>query len=392
MTTFPLATLSCTINNAGISAPPYADILQSLQTSYRNLYGQDVNLDADTQDGQWLAVLAAAFNESNNATIAAFNARSPNTAQGTGLSSIVKLNGLEREASSKSTVPVQVAGRAGTTITDGVVGDNQNLGTKWDLPSPTVIPDAGTITVTATNQEDGAITAEPNTITAILTPTRNWQSVNNADAAFPGDPVEVDSQLRQRQSISQSQAAQSPAAACLGALLNLPGVERGTYYENYTATTDGNGIPRNSICYVIGGGDVTEIAQTIQAKKTIGTGTFGTTTETVVDPNGTSIDIEFTVLELQTVEVSIEIDALGNYVDTTGQLLQQAVADYISSLPIGATVYINKVIAVASLMGSPLNSTFEVTAVELDGGSADVVVDFDKAPVTLVTDIDLVVS
>jgi hypothetical protein len=82
VTTYPLPTLAATVTDAGISAPPYADILLSLQASYRSIFGSDIYIDADSQDGQWLAIIAAAVNDCNAATIAAYNSRSPATAQG----------------------------------------------------------------------------------------------------------------------------------------------------------------------------------------------------------------------------------------------------------------------------------------------------------------------
>lgn len=393
MTSFPLPTWSCTIDANGISAPVYADILTDMQIKFRNLYGADVDLDADTQDGQWLAILAAGYNDSNNATIAAFNAQSPTTAQGTGLSSVVKINGLEREASSNSTVDVTIVGTAGTRIQNGIVGDNQNLNTKWTLFSDFIIPDSGTVIVTATCTTPGAVQAEVNTINQILTPTLGWQTANNATSAFPGSPVEVDAPLRQRQGTSQNVPSQTPASATKAAIDDLSGVARSTYVENDTGGVDPDtGVPAYSIAFVVGGGDVMQIAQTIQRKKTIGTPTYGTTTETVFDPAGVPININFYVLELQDVTVQVNIDALVGYSDTTALMIQQAVSNYISALPIGGTVYLNKVEAIASLVTFPVNVTFEITSLTLNMAGLDVTVPFYKAATCAVSDVTVTVG
>ena len=63
--TFPLATLAAAVTSAGIAAPSYSDILTSLQTSFRAIYGADVYLGADTQDGQLLAIVALAIHDAN---------------------------------------------------------------------------------------------------------------------------------------------------------------------------------------------------------------------------------------------------------------------------------------------------------------------------------------
>ena len=82
MTDYPLSTLAASVTATGISAPPLEDILGSLQASYRSIYGSDAYLEPDSQDGQWIAILATAFNDCNNVAIAVYNAFSPSSAQG----------------------------------------------------------------------------------------------------------------------------------------------------------------------------------------------------------------------------------------------------------------------------------------------------------------------
>lgn len=389
MTTFPLDTLACTINETGISAPSYADILTSLQTTYRSIYGADVDLDADTQDGQFLAILASTINDTNSATIVAFNAQSPSTAAGTDLSSIVKLNGLQREASSNSTADVTIIGIAGTIIKNGIIGDSVGLNTRWFLFPEFVIGDTGVVIVTATAEDPGNITAEPGTLTSILTPTIGWQSVTNVQAAFPGNPVESDATLRRRQSVSQTQAAQSPFSSALAAITNLPGVIKAAGYENPNTGIDANGVPGHSVSFVVGGGDVNQIAKTIERKKTIGTGTYGSTTIPVIDPSGQAININFFELTLDEVLVVINIAALQGFLSTTSAIIQQRVSDYIAQLPIGSPVYLSKIIASASLLDLSVNTTFDVTAVTLDGIAADHLVPFNQAADTPIASITI---
>ena len=89
-----LETLSATIDETGIYIPQYTEILGSLMDSFRAIYGQDIDIAPDTQDGQWLAILAKSIYDSNNMAVAAYNSFSPSYAVGAGLSSLVKLNGL----------------------------------------------------------------------------------------------------------------------------------------------------------------------------------------------------------------------------------------------------------------------------------------------------------
>ena len=185
------------VTSDGITAPSYDEILDYFQTQARSIFGSDINLDADTQDGQLIAIFAQAVSDVNAQAIATYNQYNPNTAVGVGLDSAVKTNGITRQSATNSTVDLVLIGQAGTVITNGYATDDNN--NNWMLPDQVVIPVSGEITVTATAEEVGDIEASPNTITQIGTPTLGWQSVNNPSSATVGIAIETDSQLRARQ-------------------------------------------------------------------------------------------------------------------------------------------------------------------------------------------------
>lgn len=290
MTTYPLPTLAATIDATGIAAPSYDDVFLSLSASYREIYGADVVLTADTQDGQWIGVIAQAITDVNAAAIAVYNSFSPSTAQGTGLASVVKINGLKKEEASSSTCPVTITGTAGTTITGGSVEDD--AGHAWSLPASVVIPPSSSIIVTATCQTAGAVAADIGTITKIRTPTRGWLTVTNASAAAPGTPVESDAKLRRRQSVSTALSARTPMESIAAAVQNIPGVTRINYSHNPSGSTNTDGVPAHSFCLVVEGGDAFTIAQAIANGK-LGTGTSGSITETVLDVYGVPSVVHF---------------------------------------------------------------------------------------------------
>lgn len=375
----PLATLAPTISPTGISAPTYDAILQSLKETFQGIYGSDAYLAADSQDGQWLAAQAKAFSDQNQAMIATYSSYRPSYAQGVGLSSMVKINGLDRQIASFSTAVGNVTGVNGTVVTNGVVSDNN--GNKWNLPATVTIPGAGFISVTVTAQQEGAIAALLGTINKIQTPTNGWQSFISTADAVPGLPVESDATLRKRQAVSTSFPANSPLAGTLAALLDLPGVTRARVYENSTGSTDGNGIPARNISVIIEGGDVLQIATTIGQKKTPGPGTYGNTTQNYTDPiTGIVYAINFYVLADQAVTVEMTVTALNGWSTTVQAAIQQAVSDYINAIGIGNPVQISRIWAPSYLNGSVDGFTYEITALTIDGAGVDVVIPFNKAP------------
>jgi uncharacterized phage protein gp47/JayE len=346
---YPLSTLSVTIDANGISAPTFEDIFASFQAAYQQIYGTDTDLDPDSQDGQWLAVQSQIVYDANQATIAAYLSYSPSFAQGVGLSSVVKINGIRRQAPSNSTVDVVLTGQAGTTINNGIVGDAFN--NNWDLPAQVIIPAAGAITVTATAEVAGATLAAPNTVTTMVTMVPGWQSVTNPLSATAGAPVETDAELRMRQTVSTSISAITPRLSILGALENVAGVTRAQVYDNDTDATDVNGVPPHSIACVVEGGDATDIATTILEKKNTGCGTYGTTTIVVVDSMGVSQTIDFFVLQEQQVYVAITLLPLVGYQDSTGQLIIASVVAALNGLGIGQVVYAEWLHPPADLQG-----------------------------------------
>ena len=394
MTTYPLPTLAATVSATGISAPAYSDILQSLIASYQLIFGTDAYLEADSQDGQLLAVFAQAIYDSNSAAIAVYNQFSPATAQGTGLASVVKINGLQKLVASNSTVDVAVVGVAGTTLTNALVTDPN--GFQWSLPT-TTIPGGGAITVTATCTTIGAINASAGAVT-IATPTLGWQTATFTDSAAPGNPVESDAALRQRQAVSTALPAQSIIGGIAGAIANITGVTQYKLYENDTGTTDGNGLPAHSICAVVQGGDAVAIATAIEKKKTPGTATFGSTSEIIVDPAGVPVTINIQRPVLDTILINITIKALAGYTSAIGTSLIAALVAAINAEGIAAN---NGLLSRSALYAAAYSvagaSTFNVTTLNIaispgSPSAADLTIGFDELPVCATGNVTLTVT
>lgn len=394
-----MATIGAQLTSTGVQLPDYADILQQLKIQFWQIYGSDADLDDDSADGQWVAVLAQIVYDAGLLAQNVYAAFSPASAQGTQLSSVVKINGIARSVSSQSTTDLDVGGVNGTQILGGIVGDNQNLNTQWALPSVVNIGPSGTVAVTATCTTTGAVSAAPGTLTKILTPTRGWQTVTNAASASAGLPVETDAQLRARQSQSTSIPAQSVLDSIYASVASLTGVARLAAYENDTDAADANGLPPHSISLVVDGGDVNQIANEIAIKKTPGTRSYGTTQITVIDQAGVPNIIGFYVLAEVELVFEVDITALAGFVSTTETTIAQAVADFVNGYLIGEDSYTTRLYTPANLGGVGVGATFVVTSVRqaIKGnalGTANIVITFNQAAFTALdlSDITVVVS
>ena len=387
--------ITCTIDKNGITAPSLVEIRAFLVAQYQGIYGSDVYLEPDSQDGQWIGIMATALHDANAMCVSAYNAFSPAGAQGEGLSRMVKINGIARHVASKSTADLLLGGTAGTVITGGYATDD--AGNRWMLPATVTIPVEGQITVTATASEVGAIDAPPGSIVSIGTPTRGWQTVTNLLAAVEGDPVEKDAALRQRQAVSTEIPSQTLFEGLMGAVAGVSGVTRYGGVDNDTSATDENGIPPHTISLVAEGGDAAAIAAVIYAKKGPGAGTWGTTSEVLTDSYGVPHTIRFMRPTNVPVTVAISLKALPGYTSNIGTKIKEAVAAYINGLAIGDEVYLTRLFVPANLTGGAESVTFDITGLLIARGtdspaSANLVFAYHEAPACSVDDVSIVVT
>ena len=395
MPTYPLPTLAPTIDTTGISIPIYNDVYQSLIAIFKTIYGSDIYVAPDSQDGQWLAILAQAINTSNQSAVAVFQSFSPDYSQGTWLSSLVKLNGIVRNIATNSTAQGNVVGVVGTIVTNGVVQDVS--GNKWNLPVSVTIPISGSINVTVTAQALGNIQAVTGSINKIFNPQLGWQSFTSTTDATPGAAVETDTALRARQTISTATPALTILEAITAAVGNVTGVIRLLSYQNDTSTTDGNGIPAHSISVVVEGGTSSDIATAIDSRKAPGVQTYGTTSFVVYDMYGLPTTINYFILALVPIYFAITIKALPGYVSTTGVAIQDTLAAFINALAIGEDVYTSQAEAAASLIGLAVGQTFYITAFTLGiapapGGTSNITIAFNAAATGLAANVVLTVT
>lgn len=351
-------------DKTGLHTPDFPTVLQYYTDTTKAVFGDDIYLGADSKDGQYISIFAASAFDCCQVAQAVYNSYSPLTAIGKALSTQVKINGIARNIATYSQVDLYLVGQVGTVINNGIASDT--LGQKWVLPATVTIPLSGDITVTALAQDAGNIVAAANTVTTIFTPTRGWQTVNNVDASVDGAPVESDAALRIRQTLSVAQPALTVFESTVGLVASVTGVTRYRGYENDQDVTDPNGIPPHTISLVVEGGDDIAIAQAIWDKKTPGTGTYGTTTETIYDEFGTPDDINFYRPTDATIGVNITIEALTGFVSTTEDLIKENVAAYINSLRIGDDVYLSRVYTPANLSNLPEGDTYDITVLELN--------------------------
>jgi Uncharacterized homolog of phage Mu protein gp47 len=292
----------------GIQVQTFQEIYDELAAGYRAIYGEDINLEPNSPDGQRVAIEAQLVLDSQSFGALEYNQRDPDFALGQSLNSIIKLSGITRRPTTRSQVDVVVTtDRPLTLPPDYAVEDD--LGQAWTTLNAIDIPPGGT-TVTLFAENFGAVEADPATVVNPVTVVIGVLSVTNPTAATVGIDEETDQELRVRRNRSLETPQSSSTGRMFTALANLPNVTDVAVYENDTDVTDADGIPAHSLWVVVEGGAVSDIVETMVKNKTGGKGMVGAVTGTFSEdftrPNGTT----FTIVHSMTFDRPVDVPVL----------------------------------------------------------------------------------
>lgn len=370
------------IDTTGFHMPTYIDIRDKLIEDSKTIFGQDIYLGEDSQDYQWIATVSEKIYDAFQIAQQVYNNRGPNVAIGSGLDSIVKINGIRRKSETYSTCPVTVSGIAGTEIKGGIAIDKGDI--KWNLPASVIIPNVGTIDVLAVCEIPGPIVANPGDITGIFNPTYGWNGVYNSKNAELGSEIENDSKLRKRQSQSTAQPSKTMLEGTAGEVAQIRNVTRSKVYENDTNTVDSNGLPGHSITVVAEGGADEEIANSIWIHKGIGAYTNGNVTVNITDSKSQITPIRFYRPTYVDIQITINIKQLSGYTTATTESIKKNLQTYLNSMEIGNDVSISSLWGVALQampnLANPMFSITSITASRLGAtqGTTDIDIKFNE--------------
>ena len=363
-----------TLDDTGLVLPSFDDIRSYLEDQFRAIYGNDIYILPDSQDGQWIGLITKAIYDSNLALQSVFLSFRPDFAIGAGLSSLVQINGLTRKATTRSVVSGYAVGTPGTIIINGRIKDRGLFFWDFDLYSVTIGNDGHSPSITCTCTTDGdnvAITGDTILWSNITGEQINGWTGFTIVSQTVGPTIESDADLRSR----QLQASQLPSVcindAILSAVSNTIGVTKCKIYENDTALGNTLGIPAHSLAVVVDGGNtqnsnwLTSVANAILLRKAPGVQTFGLSTVQLSADYEQIINVNFSIVSYVPIYVAISITPRPTFYGTTLPKIQQAVVDFITSLEIGDFIYPSQIEASASLLDYKEGRTFYITKVEV---------------------------
>jgi len=322
------------LDSTGIVVVDTNTTLQEVQTEFKGVFGEDLDLTPSTPQGRLISteVLSRDGNARLMADVA--NQFNPNMAGGIFLDAICGMMGLSRTAATRTTVTATLTGTSGTIIYAGATAQT-TAGDIFELTTTTTIPVSGTIDALFQSVELGAIPCAAGTLTTIIDSVLGWTGITNAATGTLGTDQQSDlslSTLRRRTLALQGVATND---AITSALYATSGVQSLQYRENVEATTqiiDTISMVAHSIYVCVYGGTDADVAQAIISNKSAGSAMNGTTSVPVTMTSGQIINVLFDRPTAIPILIKLNVKLSASASGTVSDTIKQAVLDYTDGL------------------------------------------------------------
>lgn len=313
--------MALVLTSSGLIIDTFGQLQTQLTEDLQQVYGQDINVQSDTPDGQMINIYIQVAIDTEEVFLQGFNSFDPDLAVGLVLDQRCAINGIQREEGTFTVTNVAITFGATATLfgldqqAEAVYTVTDNVGSmQWQLLS-TVTKTAGTYELAFQAASTGPVLTVPGTIVVPVTVVLAVTSINNDETYTSlGTAQETDAQFRVRRQQSTAIGSQGYYAGLLAALQNIPGLGVGNVkiYENDTASTSTGtvppnvpaGIPSHSIWVIVGGGPASEstiggsaganapsIAQAIYQKRNAGCGMLGDQSYAITQPDSSLFPI-----------------------------------------------------------------------------------------------------
>lgn len=370
-----------TFDSTGASIDSYAETRQKIADKITAVLGVDMAVDnEDSVIGKIITIAATVADEANQNLQQAVAVRDPDSATGTGLAKLVKLNGITKNAAEYSTVALTVHANAyGTSISKGDKVYNENTpDILWAIDSDVTVAAYGSETVSATCETAGAIPALPGTLTKIKNPRQGWSWVTNDSAASIGATTETDPALRRRRERVARSYGKTTLYGVWAALEDYDQVTDVFVHQNNTNEEDGFGTPARTIHAFVRGGEDAVIAEILF--RTCPCLTYGTTT-VAHEYRGNSHSIKFSRPTDTPITVAVTMAPISttsplSFPSISSATLKKALVDFVAANQLMGVDAIPQ-----QLMGacSGLVAGYYVASVTINGSSAVVPAEMGEA-------------
>ncbi|MGE2433626.1 baseplate J/gp47 family protein [Morganella morganii] len=353
------------ITETGIVIDRLADVHQRLSDGFKRIYGDDINLDADSPDGQMIGLFSQEIDNINQAIAMIAQMLDPYKATGSWLEQRAMYAGVIRRGADYSYIDEAIfIGTPNITVPkDYVLVDDNRV--KWVMLSEIKLDMNGSARTGMRSAELGVFSLPAGKELKMETVTIGVDKIITTKAAKEGAFEETDGNMLLRFMRSHSINNHDDRQGLEGALLDVPDVKQAKVYENFTGQTDEKGVPAHSLNAVVIGGNDDDIGFTILKKKIGGCGVFGAIENTQIYAD-VPRTVRFDRAEMVNVKVQLLLERTGGFHDIDTDGIKSALAA--TRFEIGDSVY-------AMRLTCQVNSVpgFYIKTIRVNG--------FDKVPI-----------
>lgn len=327
------------LNEDGLQTKTLEELRAELVSDFQAIYGIDINVDPNSQDGQQINIYAQGGVDLRE-VLEQINANfDPDQAFGRVLDQRVAINGLERNGGTYTFTPVNIT----TDDALNLIGlDDQSdelnptvanlytikddAGTEFYLLDSVSIVGAGVQALTFRAAAIGKVEIQINTITNPVTVIAGVTDINNPSGALSiGEDEESDPNLKVRRRASVALPSEGYLDGIEAALNNLDGVSTALVNENDTNVTDSDGTLSHHIWAIVEGGDDTEIGTILYKKKSSGSGMRGAEVVPITRSNNRIYNAKFDRPGSEDLWIRFAIELIGGGVIDEDNLKEQIV-------------------------------------------------------------------
>lgn len=367
------------------------EIKAALEADFKLIFGDGVQLAPGSTVGQRVGVYSETIADIWDLLEVIFKQFDPGAVTGVIQDLLYRLNRLERQLASASTVDLEITGTPAFTVPKGFEASNTS-GLTFATDEDAVIEGGGTVLTPATATVTGALSAGDNTLTIINNPLYDVTAVTNPDPAVLGRDIESDTLFRRRRTDSTAIAGLNLIESASANLANVAGVTGTRVYENKTdfPDPDYNNLPGHNWMAVVEGGDDKEIAQVIWLNTAQGIDSYGD--EEVKIPSKVFDDVINTVHfqrpRILKIYVEVDIKVLPDFPGDGTDTIKQNIVDFAAGALIEQTGFVGFGIGIDiiySRLYQPINLVQGHSITDLrikkEGGAfqrVDILLEFDE--------------
>ena len=322
----------------GLQVQTRNELITFLEGKMRGIYGNDINLEQNSPDGQMLQIYAQTVIDVLELVQQVYASFDPDEAVGKVLDQRVAYNGVQRQGGTFSRTPINVTTTDALTLygldqsAEQVFTVSDDDGNEWQLLQTQTPGSAGTYTYDFQAAQPGEVLTTQNTITTVVTIVLGVDSVNNPSSqSVIGVNEESDKELKTRRKKSVALSSKSYLDSLKAALANIEGISYSTAYENYTDTVDSDGIPAHGIWAIVEGNYTDEdVATAIYRNRNGGANMKGDESYTLTTEDGSPFTVFWDVVDVVEVFARFTVEGILNELEISDyeELIEEIADQY----------------------------------------------------------------